>query len=83
MLHSVKKKNTLVYISASKKNNDGILFSLSFKMAFVTFKTYMYGCTRAVTKARGWGFLSMTTMNMIPINTFIRKKRKTEPQQLP
>lgn len=52
-------------------------------MAFVTFKTYMYGCTRAVTKARGWGFLSMATMNMIPINTFIGKKRKTEPQQLP
>ena len=52
-------------------------------MAFVAFKTYMYSCTRAVTKARGWGFLSMATMNMIPINTFIGKKRKTEPQQLP
>lgn len=45
-------------------------------MAFVTFKTYMYSCTRAVTKARGWGFLSMATMNMIPINTFIGKKEE-------
>ena len=29
MLHSVKKKNMLVYISTAKKINDGILFLLS------------------------------------------------------